>query len=612
MRGARGDRALAVVCLLGLAAYAPLAWRAAGHCDEYNLLRHVTDFRYGDFAEPGRPGLIFFALVPLLWLGSPEAAFLGGRIVALAAATATSLLAGSLAGRIGPRGAGAAAAGALLVGGNWLAHAVELRTDSFATPLALLALASLVDRPTDVRRGAWVGLVFGVACCVSQKSVYPLAAFHAAAAAAWAARPAGTRRAALPGTLAFLVTADLVAAAMVLGWYGFMATISGLGLEFVRQNLGAAAGTAFSEGGGLDARYGALAKAARLGPLTYGLAALAAIPLLLRPPAPPGGPASAAGLPPRARVAAVVAFPLAMLSTIAFHRGFFMYYIAHFEPFLAVVAGVGAAALARRSRAAGMLLGGVALALVAAITAPWYGTYRAVHNGYQRAIMRTAHALYPEPVPYADGIGMVPGYKMVGFFNTALNRSWQREEDGGGLVAAWRGAPALFYVYEYMSRERYLTPAERAFVRSHYLPYSDNVLLHGGRVEVPAGGAAEAVVETLAAGAYTVVFRAPFQGWATLDGAPVADGEVVELSRGAHRLGGRQVPGSEAGEVWVLHGRDRRPAVKATHWSGFPPLGRHRYQSYGRGADLATAPENRGLDRRLRERKAFWRRWLPG
>ncbi|MCK6526558.1 hypothetical protein L6R50_03055 [Myxococcota bacterium] len=611
MRGAKCDRALAVVCLLGLAAYAPLAWRAAGHCDEYNLLRHVTDFRFGDFAEPGRPGLLFFALVPLLWLGSPEAAFLGGRMVALGAATGTALLAGRLAERIGPRGAGAAAAAALLVGGNWLAHAVELRTDSFATPLALLALAALVDRPTGARRGAWVGLVFGVACCVSQKSVYPLAAFHAAAAAAWAARPAGTRRAALPGTLAFLGAADLVAAAVVVGWYGFMAAISGLGLEFVRRNLGAAAGTAFAEGGGLEARYGALKKAAHLGPLSYGLAALAAIPLMLRPPASPGSPASAAGLPPRARVAAVVAFPLAMLSTIAFHRGFFMYYVAHFEPFLAVVAGAGAAALARRSRAAGLLLGGVALALVAAIAVPWYGTYLAVHNGYQRAIMRAAHALYPEPVPYADGIGLVPGYPMVGFFNTALNRSWQREEDGG-LVEEWRAAPALFYVYEYMSRERYLTPEERAFVRSHYLPYADNLLLHGGRVEVPAGGAAEADVEALAAGAYTVVFRAPFRGEATLDGTPVADGEVVELGRGVHRLAGRQAPGGEAAEVWVLHGRDRRPAVKATHWSGFPPLGRHRYQSYGRGADLATAPENRGLDRWLRERKAFWRRWLPG
>ncbi len=578
------------VILLCLPAYAQMAWVAAAHCDEFNLLRHVTDFAYGNFTEPGRPGLLFFPLIPLTWLGSPEAAFFGSRGVALLLLGWTAWLAGKLASRLGGPLAAPLAAGILLLSANTLAHGIELRTDSLTTPLALVSLGIVLEGGYSVRKGILLGALMGLAFTVSQKSVYATVSLYGAASVGWLLRPGESRKAAFKPLMLLLGTAGIACGAVIVGWYAFMGGLSGMGVEFARVNLSAAAGTAFTEEASLADKLRVLRKSFELAPLTYGGALLAALYLPFRPSRSPSSSAEGPSLPPRAAWGAVVLFALGTVATLWVHRGYFLYFTASYEAFhSALAASLLTLGIRHRPRlGAWVAVGLLALALV--VTVPKGIHYTRVHNGYQLAILREVREMYPSPVPYADAIGMIPGYPMVGYFNTRLNRSWNQEKNPAGRVTAWREAPALFYIYEYCSRTRYLNPAEKEFFQTRYLPYRNNLYLHGGRVVAgPQGTPAVAEVEMLADGPYTVHFHPPFQGEATVDGAPVKDRQVVTLTRGFHALKAGGSP--RGGEVWLLHGKDRVPAARPVNWSGFIPLSRERFQDY-KNTDLKTPREN--------------------
>ncbi len=82
--------------LVSMAAFLVLlyvyAQRAAFHSDELNVLHHVSKFASGDVGRPGRPGLLWFLLTPLMALDDPVAILRGARLVSWLA-VATSCLA---------------------------------------------------------------------------------------------------------------------------------------------------------------------------------------------------------------------------------------------------------------------------------------------------------------------------------------------------------------------------------------------------------------------------------------------------------------------------------------------------------------------------------------
>lgn len=250
-RPGRGDAAGLLLILLCAAVLAPSAWSAALHCDETNVLRHVTRFASGEFGSPGRPGLLWLALTPITLLREPALIALGGRLAGLLAATGTVALVWRLASR--PRGepgeptdswSGAVGVLVLLGAMGWHLKCYELRTDSFTTPLTLLFALGLWRDRHRARDLILLGLLVGALGLISQKSIYNVAAVCAGYVAFALASPGPLR----PGArLRSLLVIGAVSLGLVAAWYLALTLLSGRGGDFVTSNVKAAIHTGFSD-----------------------------------------------------------------------------------------------------------------------------------------------------------------------------------------------------------------------------------------------------------------------------------------------------------------------------------------------------------------------------
>jgi hypothetical protein len=572
---------LALAAAVVAAVLTPLALTATYHCDELNAIRHAALFAEGDFQVPGRPGLLWFALTPLFALPSPPTILVAGRLLSVAATALLAVLWLRLAGREIGR-AGALAGLALLVASpNYMAHAFEIRTDTFVLPLQLLLLGLLCRRAPPRWAGWAAGVGVAAALLISQKSVYFVAGLHGAALVyglVTVGRPA------LWPTIRRLLVMDLLGLALVLGYYGLLIGLNEDPGAFLDEHLGAAASTAFDPYP-LDRKARGLWHASWEAPLLY-LTAVVGIALALHSPR------------RRPLLATLAVLDLTLLSTIFFHRGFFHYYVASMEPIHALLAALTLSLLwqARgRPGPRGAVLN-VALALVITGSLIWGGVrwdrFRQVHKGYQEAVMDTVTGAFADKVQVFDGIGLLPGYPQPGFFMTKGGRDAYRDRHPkNGLVRLWTEPPAQVYVYDYMTRSRYLTAVERRWVLDHYAPYRDNVRLLGYRGRVGSKGQDDEgrTIEILVPGPYTAWFHGGWTADVRLAGASLGHGQTVDLAEGDLPLviDGR----SGSGELWLLIGRDREPDEDAVDYSMFPILNRKRYQHYKSAGDLATPPD---------------------
>ena len=572
---------LALAAIVVAAVLTPLALTATYHCDELNAIRHAALFAEGDFQVPGRPGLLWFALTPLFALPSPPLILMAGRLLSVAATALLAVLWLRLAGReIGRPGAVLGLA-LLVASPNYMAHAFEIRTDTFVLPLQLL-LIGLLCRRSPPRWAGWVtGAGVAAALLISQKSVYFVAGLHGAALV-YGLLTQG--KPALWPTIRRLFVMDLLGLALVLGYYGLLIGLNEDPGAFLDEHLGAAASTAFDPYP-LDRKARGLWHATWEAPALY-LAAVAGIVLALR---------SARRQP---LLATLAVLDLALLSTIFIHRGFFHYYVASMEPIHALLAALTLGVLWRargRPGARGAALN-VALALVVTGSLIWGGArwdrFRRVHNGYQEAVMDTVTEAFDGKVQVFDGIGLLPGFPQPGFFMTKGGREAYRDRHpNDGLIRLWTDPPAQVYVYDYMTRSRYLTAVERRYIRDHYAPYRDNVRLLGHRGRVGSKGQDDEgrTVEILVPGPYTAWFHGGWTGHVTVGGATLDHGQTLELEAGELPLVIEDRSGS--GELWLLIGRDREPDEDAVDYSMFPILNRKRYQHYTIAGDLATPPD---------------------
>ena len=562
--------------LLGVALLVPLALVASFHCDEANVLRHVTEFGLGDYHMPGRPGLLWLLLTPALRLGDPVAIAIATRLLAVGASTVTLWAVWRLALRASDPTSAMAAVALLATSMSWQAHAFEVRTDTFVLPLTLLTMLLLWRAESRVREAVLVGLLVAGAGLFSQKSIYNAGAIGAGWLVLVALRQ-------LPRRLVVPAVASAVALGCVAAWYGFLHEVNS-GSDAVSTNLTAAASNAFDKPRSLKINLGAWAKAFDRAPLLY-LGLIPGVVVALR------------RMRENGQLAAMVAASLVMGSTIFYHRGFYMYFIASFEPYLAVVAGAGLVALMRGLPGPPRVRTGAGAAVVVVavgICALWYPAMLTTSNRQQLQVMRDVAETFPEPVPYWDSVGLIPGYPETTMFLTRANRERLRRERGdGALLQIARERKPLALIRNYMTRERYLEEVERAWVWAHFVPYRSNFYLRGGRLRVRAGEGKVATVEVVEGGPYTVYFWGGWRGEATVDGQPVQHGEVIDLAPGDVDLVAHAVRGS--GQLWIMLGRDRRPQAETIDdvidWSLYPLLSRRRYQQYdkpNRDADLLT------------------------
>lgn len=620
-----GHRWLApVVLVLAGLSILPAAWLTALHCDEFVVLQHVSDFYRGQFQGAGRPGLLWMLLMPLVALKNPVWITLAVRMTALLASVGTIAGVWWLAERaarpleqdppdegVGRSSKlpwyGLSAAFLLLSSMDWQGHSFEVRTDTYVVPLTFLAIALLWRAELSLKSALLVGLVVAATGLISQKSLYNAVGL-------------GTGWLLLMGVLLShrrlrlgrqLLAALLAVAAALLAvglWYGLMAWLQS-DTGFISAQVSGAMKTAFKESIAMTNKWRALRLGMGLAPALWTAAALGVVLALWQARRRPLWLSS-------------LGFVAVMLSTIFFHRGFFLYYIASFEPYVAILAAAVVGSICHwLSRRVSPWLAAAFLALLVAIqVGQSLGPYQnmlAANNGPQLSVMREAVEAFPEAVPYWDAIGMVPGYEETTFFGTALGRRWFRQSSGrNGFIARARTRKPHFYIRNYMTRRRYLRPAERRWLWTHYLPYRNNLYIHGGRMKV-SPEVAEKPVELLVTGDYTVWFRGGWSGEASLDGEPVQHGEIVSVAEGKHVLRARSTAGNEA-QFWLMLGRDRRPATERAEqqvdYSMFTLLARGRYQQYddkkNERSDLRT-PDHDPTIGRVNEKKRHrrHRRW---
>jgi len=600
-------RVLWAVTLLAAAFLAPGAVDLAFHYDETNLLRHVTMFAHGEFLDPGRPGLLFLALVPLAWLDDPWGMMLGGRLVCLLAAAGTIYAvqwhAQRAWGRSGERGwlAAVAAAFLLVSSPNWYVHAFEIRTDSWTTPAALL-LGAMLWREGGMRRALAAGVLIAAMGLVSQKSLYPVVAASLAALAQGTvvAEPRWRER------FGGLVVAGAVSLALVAVWYFVLSTASGAGAELVRDNLERAADTGWS-GRALGSKLMVVGRAIKQAPVLWGLGLLGLAQGLSRP--------SAQRLP-------IAVFALLTLSTMFFHRGVFGYYAASFEPALAILAAGPVLALGRqfatRGRVGLAAQAALALALIGGVTVrsrPAFSDIAAVTAAPQRALIEEVQRHFPEPVPYWDGQAAVPGYPEVTFFNTFKSRQRVRSKYGKTyFIDRTRALKPRFFLRRSTSPDSSMQGAELRWHWVHFVPFRDNLYLLGGRRLAHRQTADQVTTfEALLPGPYTVWFQGGWRGTASVDDQPVEHNTTVVLEEGRHEL--QADPRLGTGQLWLIHGADREPLARPlsdhVDWSMDPLPSRRRYERKDRKSKkawLLTLPHAPKAKSSNADRRRHWHR----
>jgi len=509
--------------------------------------------------------------------------------------------------------------------GLFVTHGVELRTDTFTTPLTLGVLVLLWRKPGTMRNLILAALLVAMAGLISQKSLYNTVGLALAWTIAAPGRP--TRGGALRWRLSHAGVAVSLVAAMVGLWFVALILKSGPEAGVVGANLKMAKSTAFGTDILWADKTGWLAEAVRRSPVLY-LGAAAGVPAAVLRRSVDG------------RVLASACVAAVLLGVIFVHRGFFPYYIASVEPFLALPAAWGLASLplglrwlaekTSRRRGPSELGVGVVLALlvvgflgpdrVPGLDTPRgknalnWGAVEGIEQAWSvtnQSQLQMARDIYEvtggKKLPYLAGIGVAPGYPEVTGYLTGVTRQKRRKRDRNFLATTMRERGVALFVRTYMSRDRYLRPAERKLLYSSYLPVRPNLYLHGARVRWSAGeGTASRQVEILRDASYRLVVRGKSRpDWVRVDQVLLEEGSSIELKRGLHEV--KVGPASRKGELWLLLDTGIEPAPRRTHvdYSVFPKdraKSRSRYQLYDskkQGYDLLSPPDTARHDQRI-------------
>jgi|GEM_PF-1277499 len=605
-----------------MAAMLAYGLRAAFHSDELNVLLHVERFARGEFRAPGRPGLLWAVLTPLMVTDNPVALMTASRVVAVAV-IACGMGCIAVLGR--PRGAAdswvdrllpATAIALVLTSASFAPHAVEVRTDTFTTPLTLLAIVVLWRERWTPKTVALAAVVVAAAILCSQKSAYNAIGLAVAWLLARPAQPGGVSWVRSRGRDAAIAVA--VVGGLVVGWYGLLSVLAGTGGDLVSTNLERAASTAFANTVPWEDKTKWLAQAVQRAPLLYGASAVGLLVSAWR----------AWRGPQDGRVLASALVGATMLGVIAVHRGFFPYYIASIEPLLALPAALavltaadGVGRVLEKARVPrGLTVAALTLAMLGGALhhqLPVLKQAWAVTNAGQYELSGRVHRIFGGPVPYIGGLNIIPGYAETAGYLTADARLAKRKQDRT-FIATKMSDGARFFVRAYMTRDVYLKRAEKKTLYTSYLPVSPNLYVHGARVRWTEGGTdGHRVAPIYVDGAYTVRVRGESTPELRVNGAPVTDGQVLTLSRGDIAL--TVGPADAVGEAWLVLGDGTEVEPPGTHvdYSLFPKDrngSRTRYQRYDkkRGKyDLASLvnKDERRLRRhrkRLRELDKAW------
>jgi hypothetical protein len=166
-----------------------------------------------------------------------------------------------------------------------------------------------------------------------------------------------------------------------------------------------------------------------------------------------------------------------------------------------------------------------------------------------RQIADTVHRMFPHPVPYIDGFSMIATFPKVGFFMSTWGMETYRRDDHPVLAEAIaRRAPVFVLANKKplsdalsgrsAEPEHSLLEADRAALAQNYVHHWGMIYVAGKTLEFATPSPVR--FEILIPGIYTVEAA----DRVTIDGAPCAAGQAVNLGVGRHVMVSDAAPGT--------------------------------------------------------------------
>jgi hypothetical protein len=159
----------------------------------------------------------------------------------------------------------------------------------------------------------------------------------------------------------------------------------------------------------------------------------------------------------------------------------------------------------------------------------------------QRTVLAAVHDIFPAPVPYTDGFGVVASFPRHGFFMSSWGmQNYYRVGQPYYPPLVAQAQPALLLADSpslyaalipgvVVREERRLLPEDIRFLQDNYVQHWGMVFVAGKRLSMAAGRDRTAF-DVAIAGDYRLEAGAPVR----IDGRSVAPGEVVALGAGNH------------------------------------------------------------------------------
>jgi len=534
----RAEDLLPAIVLVALAFKFLLVFRININWDEFYFLSLVHDYLRGTLN--GRFQTLhvhLFTWLPTLHTDEAEQ-IIAGRLVMAATAAASALLLYGIARRFLSRAGALFGVLAYLSTTVVVEHGTSFRTDPIATLLVLLSLYLILRKPGGTASMAIAGIAMAAAMLITIKSVFYLLVIGATI-------PALTSgiRGCIRAALAFALPFALALAA------GYMLHAASLAETVPPSATGFLRGTASKVflKDGLFPRWADLVMVVAYNPLFWFMAIHGAA-IASR-----AARANAKTVGWEAWLPLILALPLL---TPFFYRNAFAYYYVFILPPASILIGLSFEAFRRRAadpadrRAA--LFSPILVTLQCVIFAA--GIFRLLPDQIepQRATLAAVHEVFPHPVPYIDGYGVVASFQRHGFFMS----SWGMDgyHDAGrpvypALVARAQpplllaDSPSLYAALipdVTVAERRVLLPEDIAFLKENYLQHWGMLFVAGKRIELPASGD-PAAFDIAVAGAYRLEAAAAV----TIDGKRQEPRDVVTLAIGRHSL----EAGTMTGEV---------------------------------------------------------------
>lgn len=507
-----------------------LVFRININWDEFYYLSFVQDYLRGTVSDRFQTLHVhFFAWLPMAAAKDEIGQILLARLVMAGCASASALLLYGIARRFLSRDGALFGLLGYLATTAVIEHGTSFRTDSIATVLVLLALFLILRRPGGAVGAAVAGLAMAVAAMITIKTAFYVAVM---APLIWFLGRDLRDRA----RLALAFGACLVLAFAAIYWL-HVSTLAPPGPSNATHYLQGAASKVFFEDG-LFPRWAELLINLAQNPLFW-LLTLQGVWVARQ-----AVRADETGSRRDRWLLLLLALPIL---TPLFYRNAFAYYYAFILPPAAVLIGMAYERYRRQALESNEPRPFRLLALLLCLQCGVF-LYQSGRNlpdaiEPQRATLDAVHAVFPEPVPYIDGYGVVASFPRTGFFMSSWGLGKYREAgvpvfrdlvakaqpplllaDSPSLYAAL--VPGVTVV-----PERELLNADIAFLRDNYLQHWGMVFVAGKTIELPALGE-KVAFDVAIAGDYRLESAIPVH----IDGKELAPEGVVTLAAGTHSI----------------------------------------------------------------------------